>query len=89
MKHGEINPLFLPTVKRVGEAFVTYMIKKGNHTYTLFVSSTEPCEGEAYAEDIAQDRSTAERIKKLLADNLVSPLHVSDVLEDLLAQGVI
>ena len=76
---------FLPTEKKVGEAFITYSLKKHHGEYALTVSSTDLSEGFVFVENVTRDRFTAERIKEMLAENLVSPLHVLDVFDSILA----
>lgn len=79
------SALFLPTVKRVGDVYITYSVSKCGNSYAIAVSSSVLSEGDAFVEDIAQDYAKAERIKDWLAENLVSPLHVLDVFDDISA----
>lgn len=85
MRNITKSNLLLPTVKRVGEVMITYSIEKHGDSYALAVSSTALSEGCAFVEDISQDRGIAESIKDLFAENLVSPLHVFDVFDDISA----
>ncbi len=85
-KKAESAPI-LPTVKRVGESFVTYAVEEHDNVYSFLVSSTDLKEGSVCVRDVVNDRATAEYIKTFLAENFVSPLHVLDIFEDALAQA--
>jgi len=85
-KKAENEPIF-PTVKRVGESFVTYAVEEQDDAYYFLVSSTDMKEGSVCVRDVVNDRATAEYIKTLFAENSVSPLHVLDIFDDVLAQA--
>ena len=76
----------LPTVKKVGKALVTYAIIKRGASYGLAISSTARTEGSVFIADIAENLETAENIKRTFAENLLSPLHAFDVLDDVCAE---
>lgn|GEM_PF-2983108 len=82
------SSLSLPIEKRVGELTVRYSIEKKGDIYALRVSSSDLSEGCVFVEGVARDRVTAENIKSILAENFVSPLHVFDVLESIMANDI-
>ena len=87
MKQHHANALFSPCQRSAGQSNLTYTLCDTCGTYSLLICSDERSEGRILVRDIARDLHMAEKIQAILAENLVFPVNVPEVLDDLLGNG--
>ena len=73
------------TVKLVGETQICYLSEHDGIGYNLRVTASPAFVESVFVPDVARDFETAERLCKLLSENLVFPGNVLEILDDLLA----
>ena len=74
-----------PIVKEVGPTRIIYELSVGEQGYGLSATSTGESASSVRIEGLTSDPETALRVLHLLAENLVFPFNVPEVLDDLLA----
>lgn len=75
--------VLLQIVKVVRGVKLVYCLKDSCGIYGIRISSTAKEESAILVNDVSRDLAEAERLVKLLADNLVPPCHVLEVLDNL------
>lgn len=75
----------LPIVKEVGATQIIYELSVDERGYCLSATSTGEYASSVRIGELTSNHSTALRILNLLAENLVFPLNVPEILDDLLA----
>lgn len=75
---------FPGVVRFADEICLRYSLEHTGRCYNLLVTAGEPLNESIFVSDIARNKTEAEHLLFLLADNLVFPVHVMDILDDLL-----
>lgn len=86
----EVKLLKMPSVgaeRTAGETRICYSLEHNGVYYSMRVTAAGALVESVTVSDVARDFETAKRLLDLFADNLVFPISVYEILDDLFADG--